>query len=81
LATRTGYSSSRWPKVAYRAFVLGERAQHAFAEHLARIMAEPVDIPRGLTDRLRDKLAENPRESWDQLLRKIISEDDDNADD
>jgi hypothetical protein len=40
-------------------------------------MAEPIDIPPGLAERLRDKLAKNPGEPWGWLLREIVSEDDD----
>jgi hypothetical protein len=66
---------------AYRAFMLGERAQRAFAEQLARLSAESVDIPPGLAERLRAKLAGNPSEPWDQLLRETVREDDENATD
>lgn len=64
---------------AYRAFVRGERARRAFDEHLGGIRAEPVDIPPDLADRLRNKLASNPREPWDHSLREIAREDDGNA--
>jgi hypothetical protein len=57
-------------------------AQEDKAE-MARLNAEPVEVPADLEKRVRDHLAENPEETWDAALRAItgLDDEDDEASD
>jgi hypothetical protein len=56
---------------AFTAFRRGAAAQAALKAEMARLNAEPVEVPADLEKRVRDHLAENREETWDAALRAI----------
>jgi hypothetical protein len=68
---------------AFTAFRRGAAAQAALKAEMARLNAEPVEVPADLEKRVRDHLAENPEETWDAALRAItgLDDEDDEASD
>jgi hypothetical protein len=48
---------------------------------MARLNAEPVEVPSDLDAQLRAHLEDNPEEKWDAALKAIAGLDDDEEDD
>ena len=75
---------------AFTAFRRGAAAQAALKAEMARLNAEPVEVPSDLDAQLRAYLEDNPEETWDAALKAIAGlqgddderyEDDDASDD
>jgi hypothetical protein len=47
---------------------------------MARLNAEPVEVPSDLDAQLRAHLEDNPEETWDAALKAIAGLDDDDPD-
>ena len=41
---------------------------------MARLNAEPVEVPSDLENRVRAHLRSNPEETWDDAVRGIVEE-------
>jgi hypothetical protein len=66
---------------AFTAFRRGAAAQAALEPEMARLNAEPVEVPSDLDARLRAHLEDNPEETWDAALKAIAGLEDDDEDD
>ena len=66
---------------AFTAFRRGAAAQAALKAEMARLNAEPVEVPSDLDARVRAHLEDNPEETWDAALKAIAGLDDDDEDD
>jgi hypothetical protein len=65
---------------AFTAFRRGAAAQAALKAEMARLNAEPVEVPSDLDAQLRAHLEDNPEETWDAALKAIAGLDDDDPD-
>ena len=54
-------------------------AQAALKAEMARLNAEPVEVPSDLDARVRAHLEDNPEETWDAALKAIAGLDDDDS--
>lgn len=64
---------------AFTAFRQGAAAQAALKAEMARLNAEPVEVPPDLDAQLRAHLEDNPEETWDAALKVIAGLDDDDS--
>ena len=62
---------------AFTAFRRGAAAQAALKAEMARLNAEPVEVPSDLDAQVRAYLEDNPEETWDAALKAIAGLDDD----
>jgi predicted amidohydrolase YtcJ len=53
----------------------GAMAKAALEAELARLNAEPVNVPDDLDQQVRAYLDENPEETWDAAVKGIVEED------
>ena len=61
---------------AYRLFRRGQRIEKIIEEALAEDAAESDDeAPGDLADRVRDYLAQNPKQRWDDAIAALADED------
>jgi hypothetical protein len=60
---------------AYAAYLRGAKAKRALDAELERLNEQSVETPAGLEQRVRDRLAAHPGETWDFELRIIAAED------
>lgn len=61
----------------YAALKRGDMARQALEAELARLNAEPIDVPADLAERVRAYLDEYPKETWDAAVRAVVEDDED----
>jgi tellurite resistance protein len=61
---------------AFTAFRRGAAAQAALRAEMARLNAEPVEVPSDLDAKVRAHLEDNPEETWDAALKAIAGLED-----
>ena len=59
----------------YAAFKRGAMAKAALEAELARLNAEPVDVPDDIVERVRAYLVEHREETWDDAVRAVMDEE------
>ena len=58
----------------FAAFTRGKAARAALQAEMARLNAEPVEVPEDLDQQVRAYLDENPEKTWDAAVKGIVEE-------
>jgi hypothetical protein len=59
----------------YAAFKRGAAAAETLKAELARLNAEPVEVPNGLERKVRAYLKRSPTATWDDAVRALLDDE------
>jgi hypothetical protein len=59
----------------YAAFTRSAAAEKTLKAELARLNAEPVEVPNGLERKVRAYLKSKPTKTWDAAVRAVIDDE------